>query len=356
MKDSVGAERAVEIDELQVLDAGGFGAVYESVGDPGFIVKHVPFEAPEPVGNVRRYIAHIRTTRSRLLDIRAQELSRDRARPFVVRAIDEIVERSLSTHWRFNQEGSEIDAVWFRQRRAPGRKLLTLLHELPAPPVLSRTRIAQNLIARMRTLRRSGMVHLDCVPDNIFVDGESVTLIDLDGSGIVRQASGSAGGADAWDHPPLTLGHVRAVRPPPWYPQPGIELGPKSGNYLFAERWVVIDTVIRILSWNRLPGALSWIEPSLQRPLVEGHAIVRRELAGAKAAGRIVTGGLWTQTYERVIGDLRSRSGRFPEFVAPSDQPACLVPFARLAQAACLDHRALATTSSPYTVYRDWLV
>lgn len=354
MRNAEGAQLGVEVDESAVVESGAFGAVYEPLNDPGFVVKKIPLEMPEPVGNIPRHVAHIKTTRARLLEIHAQEEGRRRPSRFIVDSIDELIRHSLATHWCFDRSNMTITAVWYRQRKAPGRELIRAFHDAVPPPP-TRIAIARNLVARMRTLRRSDLAHLDCVPDNIFVDGDFVTLIDLDGCGVIRRKNG-AEPSDDWDYYPMTLGHLGAVRPPPWYPQPGIDLQPRSGNYLFAERWVVMDTIIRILTWNELPGALSWLAPSVQRQLVGGYASVGRELATLRQAGEHVDSGVWRRVVHRVLNDLRTSVGRLSDVGLSPKYPHCLESFASLAQAACLDASALSALRSPYDIFRDWLI
>lgn len=355
MKDGNGRELSVEIDDTSTLGFGGFGRIHPVIDDPAHVVKRIELDPPQPVGNIPGYVAHIRTTRSRLLEIRYEEQERAQPRAFIIEAIDEIVEQALSTHWAFDPSGLQITAVWFRQRRAPGRPLSELFRDAP-PPVASRQRIARNLLTRMRTLRRADLVHLDCVPDNIFVDQENVTLIDLDGSGIVRRSAPTRSGPnDEWDHRPLTLGHLKSVRPPPWYPQVGLELGPRMGNYLFAERWVVLDTVIRILTWNRF-SALSWLDPGQRKPIVDGYWLIKQCMEDAKSEGTAYTGSAWVRLHQAHLVNLRRRVGSLPDPSFPPNNPQCLKEFAELVNMACFDPSTLGSTGgSPYELYRNLL-
>lgn len=359
MKNCSGETIAVDLDDGEKFGSGGFGTVYRLASDPGFVVKRLCLERPVPIGDAQRYVAHICTTRDRLLEIRRNEAERARPSAFILGSIDHIVHRVLSTHWCFEYDGLWLNAVWLRQHEAPGVQLTVLFRSAP-PPLEVRSQIAANLISRMRTLRRASLVHLDCVPQNIFVDGEHVTLIDLDGCGIARRSGIAQREIDMWDHAPLTLGRLNAVRPPAWYPQAGLEFGPRAGNYLFAERWVVIDTVIRILSWNRVKGCLSWLPPDRTREITDGYWKILDDVESAVAAGGTIDRLAWTVRYTAVLNGLRARSREFPAFsFLEGRYPRNILQFTGLALAASLDPTRLGAPSDrrpPYDTYRDWLL
>lgn len=357
MKNGDGLDRVVEVDDTVPIGYGGFGAVFPVPLEPDVVVKKVELSPPQPIGNMRAYIAHIRTTKERLLDIKSEEENRPEPRRFICEYIDEIIQQALSTHWSFDiSSGLQIGAVWFLQRKAPGKSLLESFRDEP-PLGRERMRIARDVITRMRTLRRADLVHLDCVADNIFVDIENkkTTLIDLDGCGVVRRTSDATRRpADEWEHRPFTLGHLKVIRLPPWYPQVGIEAGPKGGNFLFAERWVVIDTLIRILTWNRISGALSWLEPQTRKRLVDGYTNIRLVLEAARAGGGAPGPDDWFALYTRILAELRAELNPLPPFTGGSGHPPCLEYFATLSQTACLDHKVLGSQNgSPYEIYRQ---
>ncbi len=351
MKNEDGAERTVEIEDEIPVDYGGFGTVFTVLHQPQYLVKRV-YLTPEPIGNVNRYIAHIKTTRQRLLAIKADEQKKLAPRHFIGRFIDEITQ-SLSTHWFFERDksGLKVETVWFLQKRAPGKKLLDLFND-EAPSFWQRMQIAKDVIQRMRTLRRADLVHLDCVAQNIFVDLENqkTTVIDLDGCGVVRRTPRSLN--DEWDYPPLTLGHLKVVRPPAWYPQIGVNCGPKAGNFLFAERWVVIDTIVRILSWNQV-AALSWLAPDTRQPIVSAYSNIQKVIESASASHGHYPVEEWAKLYNRILDGLRREFAPLPPAYLTGTYPSCLLAFVDLLQEACLNARALgAEVAVPYETFR----
>jgi hypothetical protein len=361
MKNDNGREKIVDVDDSIPIDYGGFGTVFSLPSQPSLIVKRVDLSPPQPIGNIRGYVAHIRTTKERLLSIKSDEERQPHPRYWIFDYIDEIVEQSLSTHWWFERSGLHVGAVWFLQKVAPGRQLLALLREEP-PTSWKRIVIAKDVVSRMRTLRRADLVHLDCVPDNIFIDiaNQKTTLIDLDGCGVVRRRIGAKLQPDEWEHPPSTLGHLRSVRPPAWYPQPGVQSGPKAGNYLFAERWVVLDTIIRILTWNRA-SILSWLDSDIRKDIVNGYGYITKVIDSAMKEGVECTYEDWIKLQERILTGLRNQFDYLPTFFAEDFEdddtyPSCLDYFANLAQEACLDPRVLSSDNgSPYEIYRQKL-
>lgn len=356
MKNGSGTEKVVIVDDTAPLGYGGFGTVFLVPLEPKLVVKRVELNPPKPIGNTHGYVAHISTTKERLLGIKVEEESKPQPRRFICDYIDEIVEQALSTHWCFDISGLQISAVWFLQKRAPGNSLLELFRE-EQPPAWERMRIAQDVLKRMRTLRRADLIHLDCVADNIFIDlaSRKTTVIDLDGCGVVRRSpSTSKNRFDEWEHRPLTLGHLTMFRPPPWYPQVNVEAGPKEGNYLFAERWVVIDTIIRILTWDKIKGALSWLDQGTRKPLVDGYWNIRKVIEAAEASGILYGVNEWTALYSRILTELRVQFEPLPSFSGDAVYPSCLDYFANLSQFACLDPKILGSQQqgSPYEIYR----
>jgi hypothetical protein len=361
-KHPIGAPQRCEVDLHAPPDGyGGFGSVYPVLGQPGFVAKRIEMGLPVPLGDLRTFTVHVTETRTRF-----EAILNGNPVPFVRRIIGEILE-SLALGWSVDltPEG-RIAVLWFLQRRAPGRPLRQCFSD-EAPPIPVRKRIARAVVGRIRTLRRTDLVHLDCVDDNIFLDLHDngnirVTLIDLDGSGVIRRSEADAiSPADTWIHKPFTLGHVSTVRVPIWYPQAGIETGPRSGNYLYGERWVVLDTIIRILTWNRYT-ILSWLEPGLRRALSAGYHTVNKQLSAERSAGEIVDEQAWRLMYNSVLNELLQASGPLPAFVPDHTQPQCLIPFANLAQTAYFDPAELAgdrlsggVQQSPYETFDHWL-
>jgi hypothetical protein len=359
MKNLDDAVKTVSVDDATVLRYGGFGAVFEVAGEPNLLLKRLELPVPEAIGNIPRYLAHIRATRSRLLRIKRDEEESDRPRSFILKCIDDIVDQSLSTHWCFDTAGLNVTAVWFLQKKAPGKELDELFGEIELPASCLRIKIASELVARMRTLRRADLVHLDCIAQNIFVavDGDRpvVVLIDLDGSGVIRRSS--EGDGDEWEHRPFTLGHLNVVRPPPWYPQVRVEANPRNGNYLFAERWVVLDTLIRVLTWNRVKGILSWLDNSVRSEIVSAYRGIAKKIESASSEGANYSTKEWFLLHCHILNELAGRYAPLPPFRNSEGYPDCVEHFADLAQRAYFDPRVLSNNSggSFYDLYERWL-
>ncbi len=361
-KHTVTAPQHCEVDLHAPPDGyGGFGSVYPVVGHPGFVAKRIEMGVPVPLGDLRKYTVHVTETRTRF-----EAILNSNPIPFVRQIIGEILE-SLAIGWSVDltKEG-RIAVLWFLQRRAHGRPLRQCFADEP-PPIAVRKRIARAVVGRIRTLRRTDLVHLDCVDDNIFLDVRKnghprVTLIDLDGSGVIRRSEADATSpADTWIHKPFTLGHVSTVRVPVWYPQVGVEAGPRSGNYLYGERWVVLDTIIRILTWNRY-SILSWLEPGLRRVLASGYHTVLKQLDTRRSAGEMIDETAWRLAYEAILNETLQVTGSLAPFVPDHTQPQCLTPFANLAQTAYFDPAELSgerlaggVQQSPYETFDHWL-
>ena len=363
----------VDVDETHPINSGGFGTIFAVRDDDSVLVKRIELSPPAVVGDANTYVAHIHTTRRRLVDAMHAKLAitrSPRSREFIERSTNQMLE-ALSTHWAFDHDKLALTSVWFRQNVAPGKALVELFAE-PAPPPEVRVLIARGLVNRMETLRHAGLVHLDCVADNIFVDRDDlrVTLIDLDGCGIIRRDQGRD--VDEWEHPPLTLGKPQIVRSPPWYPLPGSTFGPISGNFILAERWVVIGTVIRILSWNQC-NMLGWLSVAERQALMRAYGTVcalatdlhdlaawqdycARAIQGLReACVKLECGG------RRTVDDMCSECGQ-PFFGAVRDESLdlstpCLEPFVELADRACLAPECLRPPGrrSLYDVFLEYL-
>ena len=339
---------------------GGFGAVYPVHGVEAFVAKRIPMGVPRPFSDHSLYTAHIVKTRRRFEKILSSTTS-----SFVRNLINELI-ASLSVGWAVDVDDEfRMTALWLIMRRAAGIPLEEAFRT-PAPSMGVRRNIARSIVSRMRTLRRTDLVHLDCVGENIYVDLDSgrnpqVTLIDLDGSGVIHRAQSYTDSSDRWDHRPFTLGHVNTVRVPPWYPQSGIQADPRSGNYLYAERWVVVDTVLRTLSWNRL-NALSWVDHSARVSMADGYENVRNQINIAKYAHRSIDQEEWRMMYARVIEDTAHRVGVLEEYDAPTSMPKVTSQFANLLQRAYFDPHELSGERlangqqlSPYATFDTWL-
>jgi len=67
MKNGSGSEKIVDIDDTAPLGYGGFGTVFPVPLEPKLVVKQVELIPPKPIGDTHVYVAHINTTKERLL-------------------------------------------------------------------------------------------------------------------------------------------------------------------------------------------------------------------------------------------------------------------------------------------------
>lgn len=364
-----GAVLTIAFAEDQPWESGGFGTIF-TVDKPGVVVKRIDVEPPRPLAAIRDYTAHITVTRDRLDAILSEERKRAVPRRFILDYITEILDYSLSTHWACDISDLHIVAVWLLQRRAAGVSLREYFDNLPSPltEAVSK-RIAKHVVRRMRTLRRADLVHLDCVHENIFYDAarDKVTMIDLDGCGIVRRRGQAtpmrsfSRTDDDWESAPLTLGHTSHVRMPPWYPQPGVPCGPRQGNYLFAERWVLLDTIIRVLTGGRA-NVLSWLEDAARKDLGLAYRSITRDLDRMRAIGtegnEVVT--LWSEAWQKTLRRLEAlyRSGLQPfteRFCIARGYPPSVAFFGELAQTAYFEPQALSGAPDGRPLYDVYL-
>lgn len=346
--------------------SGGFGLVCRVEGLDGFLAKRLEVRPPVPPGQAKKYLAHVRLAKARLGTARKTETRR-----IVQQFLDEILNNSLSTHFSYEEGGDGlVTAVWFLLPRASGKDLSEHFRDdrRNPPDEDERIAIATAFAQRMRTLRRPGLVHMDCTVDNIRVDRNTrqLVMIDLDGCGIERQSAGAPqprSKRDEWDVEPMTLGKQdKLIRVPPWYPQEGINCGPNTGNYKFGERWVALDTVIQILSWGTL-NVLGWLEPSVRNDLSGRYSKVAEELAPLMTdASSPDLLSAWTSSHSTHMNDCARKYRPLPEFTAEDARnrgcPPCLVYFANLAQDAYLEPRVLSgqpdETGQPRSLYADF--
>ncbi len=332
---------SVEVDQEDPdARAGGFGFVCRVEGHDGFLAKRLEVRPPLPHGQVKKRLAHVRQAKARLGDARKAE-----TRWKVLEFLDEILNNSLSTHFSYEVDSQGlVAAIWFMVPRASGKDLMEHFRDdrRNPPDVQERIYIAKAFAERMRTLRRPGLVHMDCTADNIRVDRvlQKLVMIDLDGCGIERQFPQESQGRrrnDEWDVEPTTLGKpVRMVRVPPWYPQEGVKCGPNAGNYKFGERWVAVDTIIRILSWNRL-SILDWLEPEIRADLGSRYSQVTEEtvpLLSDPEKNDVLAG--WNASCAKHMRECAEKYRPLPRFTAEDAKkfgcPPCLEYFANLAQ------------------------
>lgn len=360
MKSFVDGQPRVQVDVGEIDEHtkfGGFGMVCSIEGRSGFIAKRLDLRTPVTPGHARKYLQHVRLAKEKLGRARSQleELSEE-ARIRIRDFLDEILNHSLSTHWCYEYDENDlVRAVWFLLPKALGKDLNEHFKDDGAKPpsLTSRSKIATDFATRMRTLRRPGFIHLDCTVDNIRLDKDKMRLvmIDLDGCGIEVQSTArinlKAQKDDEWEVFPTTLGkQERFVRVPPWYPQEGLTCGPSRGNYKFAERWVALDTIIRILSWGKI-DALSWLPADVRRSLSASYGNVRKAMepyltldSDSEKANEA-----WESISQQELAAVRAAhyplTLYLPGTWTSQGQPECLTYFSNLTQEAYFDPRSL---------------
>lgn len=356
----------VEVDlDDHAACSGGFGLVCKVEGDESYLAKRLEVRPPVPLGQARKYLTHVRIARDRL------GAAWDSATSPVKGFLTQILENSLSTHFSYEEnEDGMVAAIWFLIPRASGKDLNEHFRtdRRNPPDVEERISIATAFVQRMRTLRRPGLVHMDCTVDNIRLDREKrqLVMIDLDGCGIERQSPENLHRkfkSDKWDVEPMTLGKQgRMVRVPPWYPQEGIKCGPNTGNYKFGERWVALDTILRILSWGRI-DALGWLEPRVRADLGNRYASVTQELAlfvGEPESADLLL--RWQTSYLSQLNECAKIHRPLTWFTTDDALrlgcPPCFAAFANLAQDAYFEPRELSGqpdgAGMPRSIYKDF--
>jgi len=168
-------------------------------------------------------------------------------------------------------------------------------------------------------------------------------MIDLDGCGIEKQRMSNHENRDDWDQFPTTLGkQERVVRVPPWYPQEGIRCGPNEGNYKFAERWVALDTIIRILTWSPT-GVFGWLPDDVRKGLSVSYGNVRKALLPhvVTEPDPVKATDLWRSIYPVELAKAALTYRPLPvvneSYWTTRNQPKCLTYFSNLAQDAYFD-------------------
>lgn len=252
---------------------GGFAEARGNAADPDHVLKRMNESVAytDAIGKMRQLATHAKVVGKRLDDILA-----DKPKPFV-RRVCQSLRDTLSTH-----VGYEDEHIYLYQKKAAGTSLRQWLAE-DAPPWRDRVLIAKNFASAMVALRRCAVVHLDCSPDNVFIERDrrmSVTLIDLDGCGVLPPGYDDGPPADNWALAPMTLGRPDEIRPI-WFPCDADWQSPWSGNFKYAERWCVINEVWRILSWGGT--ALFWLDASFN-DLFDGYDALR-QVYRERAAG-----------------------------------------------------------------------
>ena len=262
--------------------SGGFGTAWFNPDTPGYILNRLHGTVPR-VDSLRRKAecaGHALAIITRLTEIIDRDDLKKPSR--FVKAMCKTLLDTVTTHVGYDQ-GSQ--GIFLYQKLASGKSLdETFLDE--EPDWAERVAIAKNFVSAMVALRRCNVVHLDCRPVNVFVDRNDphtkVTLIDLDGCGVLNEKA-SAGANDSWSVQPGTLGGDlnQEVRPI-WFPFDATWQSPNSGNFKYAERWSVLNETWRILSWSRMT-ALGWLNGDYS-PLLDGFTRVREMWASGVPA------------------------------------------------------------------------
>jgi hypothetical protein len=267
---------------------------------------------------------------------------------------------TLTTHIGYSRQDGNFH-LYLYQRRAAGSSLRQMLAG-DVPRWRDRVQIAKNFAAAMFALGRCRVVHLDCSPDNVFVGGEDrfgVTLIDLDGCGVLAQDEGGKR-RDGWGIAPMTLGRPDETRPI-WFPHDPEWQTPLAGHFKFAERWCVINEVWRILSWGST--ALFWLDETYNDLALGYEKVVdmfRERSSHLASKGAVLDAnakkGLLATCQNDVRKDLGGlwktalKVGIDPEDVAqgsiPTSDQQFLVEFARLTLLAFVDPRNLLFTQA----------
>ena len=266
----------------EAIGEGGFGSAFASARHPNFVLKQIDgcIEERYAIDEMRKLAKHARVMDERLSQIIADEATNEFARRSC-----ETLRRTLTSHVGYDATAKHI---YLLQQRAPGESLEALLREDP-PTWAVRLNLAKDLASAMVSLRRCRVVHLDQRPVNVYVDlhaSESrVTLIDLDGCGVLRnQENLDSFWCDAWDIPPITLGRPDDMATPPWFPIDPTWQNPISGHFKFAERWCLVNEVWRMLSWG-MP-ALGWLPPSFDEMLSASELVRTMFRAGSSYLAR----------------------------------------------------------------------
>lgn len=334
---------AIDLTEWETsLGDGGFAEARGSASDPAHVLKRMNESVlrTDAIGKMKQLTAHAKVVGKRLDDILANA-----PKPFVKRVCQSLRD-TLSTHI-----GWDNDHIYLYQRKATGASLRQWLSQEP-PAWNDRVMIAKNLASAMVALRRCAVVHLDCSPDNVFVERDrwmNVTLIDLDGCGVLPPGSDDDAPEDTWALAPMTLGRPDELRPI-WFPCDPEWQTPMSGNFKYAERWCVINEVWRILSWGGT--SLFWLDGSftdLFGAYDELREMYRGRTAGASLSHqekRDLLVECQRETRRKIQG-LLARARRAPisieEFELGSTIPApdqqFLAEFAKLTLLAFLDPR-----------------
>ena len=256
-----------QTDWCENLGSGGFASAQGNPKDPSRVLKklHLKVAYIDALPTMTILAIHSATMQTRLRDILLNDP------PPLVRRVCSSLLSTLTTHVGYHE-----DSIYLLQNKAHGLALRSLVNNEEPPAWPSRIRIAKNLASAMAALRRCGVVHLDCSPDNVFVGPQpsyNVTLIDLDGCGVL--AGGLGVSQDKWKIAPMTLGRSDEIYPV-WFPIDPSWQRPLSGNFKFAERWVLISEIWRILSWGGT--AMFWLDEQFNE-LFEAFDVVRQNFS-----------------------------------------------------------------------------
>ncbi len=253
------SQRTIEIDLdkwTEHLGDGGFAIALGCPEEPLHVLKCMDNEVSmfDAHSAMHRISNHARVMTNRLSDIVSDTGTISFARSICLTLLS-----TITTHVGYC---SATKRIYLFQAKAPGQSLESALKG-DVPEWNQRLRIAINFAKVMFALRRCNVVHLDCRPVNVFVDMSSdefrVTLIDMDGCGVLIDRRSPTEFTDEWQTPPLTMGRTDDMCRPIWFPWDPTWQTPLAGQFKFAERWCVINEVWKILSWGT--PALGWLEP-----------------------------------------------------------------------------------------------
>lgn len=315
------------------IASGGFGSVFETE-QRDRLAKYIPLDEARPLGDASVFVAHIKALRDRW------------SRPGAA------VLKALPTHWAFEKDGAMIVGVWYLMQRCPGRSLREILGTRTELAMEDRTRVATSILSQLIDLNDAGLVHLDCTLENLIYDESMrrVYLIDLDGCGVIKRNR-----PNEWQAPPMTRGHVKSMLVPIWYPPPSTTLRPKDGNYIQAERWVVLDTLIRILSGRRC-DASSLLGDAFRREANQTHREIDALINNSALENRHHAWINLVQKRRSRLTRVAGRIGREREDLDIRRAPKALHFLLGIAAEAVLDMHRLSTAStrSGRSFYAPW--
>src|ERR1700730_800545 len=160
-----GSEIAIDLAQWnESLGGGGFAEALSGTMDPEHVLKRMNDEVAREnaIIKMRRLSAHAKVMGTRLDNILAAPPTQ------WVGQVCRSLRDTLTTHIAYSDNDKHI---YLYQRKAAGSPLRALLAG-EAPRWRDRVQIAKNFAAAMVALGRCRVVHLDCSPDNVFVQAQ----------------------------------------------------------------------------------------------------------------------------------------------------------------------------------------